>query len=105
VRFTPVAALYPGPVSTLKLANKECGGVKVILTDRDRCAVVDVGVALALTLQRLYPKEFKVDAMARLLANDETLADLKAGKPLAEIKARWATPLAEFEARRKKFLI
>jgi uncharacterized protein YbbC (DUF1343 family) len=105
VRFTPVAALYPGPVSTLKLANQECGGVRVILTDRDHCAVVDVGVVLALTLQRLYPKDFKVDAMARLLANDETLADLKAGKSLAEIKARWAAPLAEFEARRKKFLI
>ncbi len=105
VRFTPVAALYPGPVSTLKLANKECGGVRVVLTDRDHCAVVDVGITLALTLQRLYPENFKVDAMARLLANDETLADIKAGKSLAEIKAHWAAPLAAFEARRKNFLI
>jgi uncharacterized protein YbbC (DUF1343 family) len=105
VRFTPIAALYPGPVSTLKLANQECGGVRVILTDRDHCAVVDVGVALALTLQRLYPHDFKADAMARLLANDETLADIKAGKSLAEIKARWAAPLAAFEARRQKFLL
>lgn len=105
VKFTPVAALYPGPVKDLKLANKECGGVRVILTDREHCAVVDVGIALAVTLRRLYPDDFKVDAMARLLANDDTLADLKAGKSLAEIKARWAAPLAEFEMRRKKFQI
>ena len=51
----------------LKLANKECSGVRVVLTDRDRCAVVDVGIELALTLRRLYPNDFKVDAMARLL--------------------------------------
>jgi len=105
VRFTPVAPLYPGPVSTLKLANKECGGVRVVLTDREHCAVVDVGVVLALTLQKTLPRRFKVDAMSRLLANDDTLADIKAGKSLAEIKARWAAPLAEFEARRKKIQI
>ena len=105
VRFTPVAALYPGPVSTLKLANKECGGVHVVLTDRDHCAVVDVGVVLALTLQRLYPNDFKVETMARLVGDDATIAALKAGKSLAEIKALWAPGLAEFAARREKFLL
>ncbi len=105
VRFTPVGPLYPGPVSTLKLANKECGGVRVVLTDRDHCAVVDVGVVLALTLQRLYPANFKADDMTRLVGDDDTITAIKAGKSLAEIKAGWAARLTEFEARRKKFLI
>ena len=81
------------------------GAGRVLRAGRVHGAVGDVGVVVALTLQRLYPNDFKADAMAHLLANDDTLADIKAGKSLAEIKARWAAPLAEFEARRKKFLI
>ena len=105
VKFTPVAELYPGAPKDLKHRNQECGGVRVVLTDRDHCAVVDIGVVLALTLQRLYPNDFKVEAMARLVGDDATIAALKAGKSLAEIKALWAPGLAEFAARREKFLL
>ena len=105
VRFTPNPALYPGPAALLKLNGKVCNGVRIVVTDRARCAVVDVGLALALALQRLYPKDFKADDMARCVGDDETVAAIKAGKSLAEIKALWTARLAEFEARRKKFLI
>ena len=104
VRFTPTPALYPGSAASLKLNGKECGGVRIILTDRAHCPVVDIGVVLALTVQRLYPEQFKADAMAHLVGDDETIRDIKAGKSLAEIKAGWAVRLAEFEARRKHFL-
>ncbi|MSU24228.1 MAG: DUF1343 domain-containing protein [Opitutus sp.] len=105
VRFTPRAELYPGPVATLKYHDQECGGVRVVLSDREHCAVVDLGLALALTMQRLYPEQFKADDMARLLGDDETIQNIKAGKSPAEIKAGWAKGLAAFEARRKTFLL
>ena len=105
VKFTPVPPLYPGPAATLKLNGKECGGVRIVVTDRARCAVVDVGITIALVVHKLYPDDFKPEDMARCVGDDETCAAIKAGKSLAEIKALWATRLAEYETRRKKFLI
>lgn len=105
VTFTPRAALYPGPAHSLKHADKSCGGVRVILTDRTRCNAVDVGLALTIALQKLYPKKLQAAAMARLLGDDATLAAIVAGKSFGEIKAGWSSGLAEFEARRQAFLL
>ena len=105
VTFTPRPALYPGPARSLKHADKPCGGVRVILSDRTRCNAVDVGLALAITLQKIYPQKLQAAAMARLLGDDATLAAIIAGKSFAEIKASWSSGLAEFEARRKAFLL
>ncbi len=105
VRFTPTPALYPGPASLLKLNGQECGGVRIILTDRTRCSVVDVGIALALAVQKLYPDAFDAAKMAACVGDDATVAAIKAGKSLAEIKALWAVGLASYEQRRKHFLL
>lgn len=105
VRFTPLPALYPGPAASLKHGGRECGGVRVHLTDRDACAAVDIGLELAVVLQRLYPEQAKLAAMARLLGDDATLGAILAGKSSTEIKVAWASGLAEFAARRKPFLL
>ncbi len=101
VRFTPQTGFYPGPAASLKYRDQECGGVRAILTDRDACAVVDIGIELALVLRRLYPAQFNVDDMTRLLGDDSTLQAIRAGEPRAKIKAGWADGLVKFEARRK----
>jgi uncharacterized protein YbbC (DUF1343 family) len=105
VKFTPRAELYPGPAKSLKNRDEECGGVRVIITDRTHFDAVDVGLALTVALQRLYPEQLKAPAMARLLGDDATLAAILAGKTAAEIKAAWAPGLAAFNARRKAFLL
>jgi uncharacterized protein YbbC (DUF1343 family) len=105
VRFTPIPALYPGPGSLLKLSGQECGGVRIHVTDRTRCAVVDVGITLALTVQRLYPEKFDATKMAACVGDDATVAAIKAGQSLAEIKALWAAGLVRYEQRRKNFLL
>src|SRR5204863_3067342 len=38
VRFTPKASVYK---------DKTCGGVNIVLTDRDHCNVVDIGLTIA----------------------------------------------------------
>ena len=53
--FTPTYSIHKG---------KLCGGVYIILTDRDRCNVVDVGLQIAETLYRLYPNDFDPDKMS-----------------------------------------
>ncbi len=105
VKFTPSMSFYPGPAASLKYKDQECGGVRAILTDRVRCNVVDLGIELALAVQRLYPDKFRVEDMGRLLGDDETLNAIKAGESLAQIKARWTDGLAKFEQRRKPALL
>ncbi len=105
VNFTPQMAFYSGPAASLKYKDKECGGVRVTLTDREHCNVVDIGIELALVLQRLYPDKFKVDDMARLLGDETTLKAIKADEPLLQIKAHWAAGLAKFEERRRAVLL
>lgn len=96
IRFTPRA-------STFK--DQPCGGVHLVVTDRETLRAVDLGLTLALTFQRMYPGQFAADKMLPLLTDRATLDAIKAGKPLAEIKQAWAAELAAFEKRRVAFLL
>src|SRR5438034_98093 len=96
IRFTPKASVFK---------DKQCGGVSIVVTDRDALKAVDVGIVLALTLQRLYPNDFALEKVQRLLQHQPTIDAIKVGKTLAEIKQLWATDLEEFKKRREKFLI
>ncbi len=96
VRFTPRASVHK---------DEMCGGVRIMLTDRDRCRVVDVGLLLAQTLYRLYPKDFDLDKLERLLRHPPTLEAIKSGRPLKEARAGWEHDLKAFLSRREKFLL
>jgi uncharacterized protein YbbC (DUF1343 family)/CubicO group peptidase (beta-lactamase class C family) len=96
IQFTPTASVHK---------NEQCGGVYILLTDRDACHVVDVGLLIGQTLWRMYPEDFKPDKMSHLLLHPPTLEALKAGKPLSEIRAAWLTDLKEFMKRRAKYLL
>jgi uncharacterized protein YbbC (DUF1343 family) len=79
--------------------------VYLLLTDRERCNVVDVGLLIARTLYRLYPKQFPPEKMAHLLLHPTTLDAIRAGKSLKEIRALWQPELDGFFKRRANFLI
>ena len=96
IRFTPSEYIFK---------NQSCAGVNIILTDREKCNVVDIGICLAKILNRWYPEQFNIKRMNTLLIDTATLDAIKADKPLAEIKKLWKTKLTEFKARRKKYLI
>ncbi|MBI3877279.1 MAG: DUF1343 domain-containing protein [Verrucomicrobia bacterium] len=101
VRFVPVRFMPKASV----FKDKPCGGVNLLVTDRERFNAVDTGLTLALTLQRLYPNDFALEKMDTLLRDRATLDAIKAGKSLAEIKAAWADDLEDFKRRREAFLI
>jgi uncharacterized protein YbbC (DUF1343 family)/CubicO group peptidase (beta-lactamase class C family) len=101
IRFVPTR--FTPTYSTHK--DKPCGGVYLLLTDRDRCNVVDVGLQIAETLYRLYPNDFKPEKLSHLLLHEPTLDAIKAGKPLSEIRAGWQKDLDEFQKRRAKYLL
>ncbi len=96
IRFKPNASIFK---------DKDCGGVYIVLTDRDRCPVVDIGIVLAQTLYRLYPKEFAMDKLNTLLLHPSTVDAIRMGKTLAEIKQSWTPELDAFKKRREAFLM
>jgi uncharacterized protein YbbC (DUF1343 family)/CubicO group peptidase (beta-lactamase class C family) len=96
IRFTPT-------YSTFK--DQPCGGVAILITDRERVQAVDLGLAIALTLERLYPKEFAIEKVNHLLQDSATIESMKSGKPLEEIKSLWAADLEAFNKRRTQYLI
>ncbi len=101
VRFVPIR--FKPTYSTFK--DKECGGVYIVITDRDKLSSVDVGIELARILWQMYPNDFAIQKIQTLIHDQQTLEDIKAGKSLSEIKRRWAHDLLTYKMRREPFLI
>jgi uncharacterized protein YbbC (DUF1343 family) len=85
--------------------DQPCAGVNILLTDRERCRVVDVGISIAQTLHRLYPAEFGLDKFDRLLVHRSTIEAIRAGRSLADIRSSWTIDLDEFKKRREAYLV
>ena len=96
VEFTPTAS---------KFANQACEGVRISVVDRDRLDVVNIGIAGALALNGVYPREFGLARFGGMLKHPATMAAIRAGLPLAKIRALWQPELSEFEALRRKYLL
>ena len=76
-----------------------------MITDREHLRPVDVGLVVALTLERLYPKEFALPKLKNLLQDTGTISAIQAGKALPEIEGNWAADLEAFRKRRAQFLL
>jgi uncharacterized protein YbbC (DUF1343 family) len=96
IRFRPTTAVFK---------DQWCGGVNILVTDRDKLNAVDVGIELALALQRLYPDQFALAKVNTLLQDQATIDAIRAGKGREEIKRAWHTELEKFRQRRRQYLI
>jgi len=96
IRFTPASSVFKG---------EECGGVNIVITNREKFPALLNGLEIAVALRKLYPAEWKVDNYLRLLANADSLERLKRGESAAEILRSWSTSLDEFRKRRAEVLI
>ena len=101
VRFVPIR--YTPTASTFK--DKPCGGVSIVLTDREKLQAVDVGLAIGLAVQKLYPQDFALQKVQTLLQHTNTLQAFKTGRPISQIKAAWENELTDFKRRRQKYLL
>jgi uncharacterized protein YbbC (DUF1343 family) len=101
VRFVPIRVTPT--YSTFK--DKPCAGVAFVISDRDRLNAVDLGIQIALTLQRLYPNDFALSKVQTLLQHADTLQAIRDGRSVVETRAAWSGELARFAERRRKFLI
>ncbi len=95
VRFTPTASIFKG---------EACGGVRMTITDRTTLQPVDAGIAITCTLQRLYPKEFKLALVDTLLNRAASVKAVRSGDGWKKVVADWGAETQAFQERRKKFL-
>jgi uncharacterized protein YbbC (DUF1343 family)/CubicO group peptidase (beta-lactamase class C family) len=96
VTFTPAASVYSG---------QDCGGVNIILTDRNGFDAPELGMELAAALHKLYAADFKIEHMADLLVNQSAYDALVAGEDPRRIAQDWQEGLEKFEKVREKYLI
>ncbi len=101
VRFTPV--IFTPKASTY--ANQKCGGVYIIVTDREALDAPELGLEIAGALHHLYPDEFRIAALSRLMCNRATLDALTAGEDPRRIAEDWQDALVTFKKLRSKYLL
>jgi len=105
VHFTPTDTLYRGPKTNLKLRNTPCNGVRIIITDRNKCRSIDLGIHVILELEKLYPESFKLSSIERFLGDQKTFDLISSGKSITEIYSSFSKELEAFNKRRIQYLL
>jgi uncharacterized protein YbbC (DUF1343 family) len=96
VRFTPTASKFSGT---------ECGGLRILVKDRQALRAVDFGVTLARTLRRLYPHHWDSTNLNTLLRHPDTANFIVEGLSLDDIHRSWLPDARRFAERRHEFLL
>jgi uncharacterized protein YbbC (DUF1343 family) len=94
--FTPTASNFRG---------QQCGGVNLVLTDRNRFNSVLTGLTLISALRRLYSEKFEIDKTIRLLGSAQALDALKKGESPDSVMRAATAGMRDFLGRREKALI
>jgi len=95
-QFTPTASKFKG---------QECGGVQILLVDRDAFDPLETGLSMARELKNLFGERFDFDHVDRLLFNRAVLEKVRATTGPTSYKPLWQKDLEDFMARRAKYLL
>jgi uncharacterized protein YbbC (DUF1343 family) len=96
VRFTPKSSVHK---------DAECGGVNIIVTNRDLFEPVITGLEMAAQLRKLFPKDFSIERFNRLLANQKVFDAFRQGSDARAMRQVWESELEAFRAIRRKYLL
>ena len=96
VRFTPKASVHK---------DAECGGVNLVITDRERFEPVLTGLEMAAQLKKLFGSAFNTDRFIRLLVNQKVFDAFKQGADGRAMKQLYEGELDGFRAVRRKYII
>jgi len=96
VDFTPNASVY---------ANQKCGGVDIVLTNRDSLDAPELGLEIASSLHKLYPDNFEVARMNSLMRNKASLDAVISGADPRRIAEGWQDALTNFDTIRARYLL
>ena len=96
IKFTPKASIHK---------DRPCRGVNIIITDRKIFRSVPLGIEIARVLHQMYPENFPLSKVNRLLCHSATLKAIEDGDSLSQIQNIWKEDLNQFRKRRAEFLL
>jgi len=96
IRFTPSASNYAG---------EECGGVNIVVTDRNALDAPELGIEIASALEALYPAHYKITGLDSLMLNRASLQAVSAGQDPRRVAEEWQDEIEQFEKVRSKYLL
>jgi uncharacterized protein YbbC (DUF1343 family) len=96
IEFTPDSSEY---------AHQKCGGVQIVVSDRNLLDAPELGVEFAAALESLYPGSYKVTGVDTLMASKSSLEAIVAGEDPRHVAEDWRDGLEKFEALRAKYLL
>jgi uncharacterized protein YbbC (DUF1343 family)/CubicO group peptidase (beta-lactamase class C family) len=94
--FTPNASVY---------AQQKCGGVNIIVTDRNTLDSPQVGIEIASALHTLYPQKFETKNLDRLMLNRASMDAINAGEDPRRLWLDWVEAIDQFKSIRAKYLL
>jgi uncharacterized protein YbbC (DUF1343 family) len=92
--FTPTGSKYQGQL---------CQGVEVIVTDRERCEPVGVGIAIAIALRKLHENDWETKSLHRLLGNRAVVDGILDKSLFSGDDPRMRDGLSEFLSRKAQY--
>lgn len=96
IRFTPSRSVFDGEL---------CGGVNLLIADREAFDAVRTGLTIASTLRQLYASEWEPEKLMTLLVNRQVYDGVVNGASYGEIASTWLQDLIDFESRRSTVLL
>jgi uncharacterized protein YbbC (DUF1343 family)/CubicO group peptidase (beta-lactamase class C family) len=94
--FTPNASVY---------AQQKCGGVSILVTDRNAFDAPELGIEIASALHSLYPRQFEMKNLDNLMLNKATMDAISAGQDPRRVWMDWVEAIEVFKPIRAKYLL
>ena len=94
--FTPSDYVYKG---------QKCGGINLVVIERNAFDGPELGIELASALHKLYPDQFRLEKMADILLSQSAYDAIQKGQDPRNIAEDWREPLNKFLEVRKKYLL
>ena len=96
IRFTPLSSEYDG---------ESCGGVNIIVTDRNALDAPELGLEIASALLKLYPKRYKLDGLDTLMVSKKSSDAVARGEDPRRIADEWREGIELFKTLRARYLM
>ncbi len=100
-RFTPIWFVP----RERQYAGERCGGVQILITDWSKFEPLKLGVALAVTLRKLYPDKWNPEPILRMLCHRQAYEAIRSGQSAEIIENSWWVGLEEFRKIRARYLL
>ncbi len=101
VRFVPTTFTPSSGTNS----GKVCGGVQIVVINRETLDAPELGIELASALHKHYPQEFDMSKMNTLLVNQVAFQGLQSGEDPRRIAEDWREGLDRFLQVRAKYLL